>query len=138
MALERFENDEYPLNGPGTFRTGSYRGRAYCFRFRKFKGVTVFVKRSDRDVQQVFTSTFADIPTLERVARSQIDIYIRNEEQKRQRAEALQSFVTRCREYVNGYCHKHPPYKCAVCRCHPKHEFLWDYDEKHGLMHTFG
>lgn len=138
MALERFDDGEYPLNGQGTFRKGTYRGHAYCFRFRKFKGVTVFVKRTDRDVQQVFSSPYADIEVLERVARSKIDLLLKDEEQKRMRAEALQEFEKACQDNRDGRCRRNPPYKCATCRCHAKHEFLWDYDERHGLMHTLG
>ena len=138
MALEKFEDDEYPLTEQGSFRKGSYRGHAYCFRFRKFKGVTVYVKRTDRDVQQVYTSGYADIATLERVARSRIDLYLKSEEQQRLRSEALKGFVSRCRDNRNGFCHRCPPYKCSSCSCKGKHDFLWDYDERHGLIHTFG
>ena len=139
MALEKFEDNEYPLTEQGSFRKGSYRGHAYCFRFRKFKGVTVYVKRTDRDVQQVYTSGYADIATLERVARSRIDLYLKSEEQQEKRAEALDAFTRQCRDYrPGGFCHRHPPYRCATCSCKGKHDFLWDYDEQHGLMHPFG
>ena len=139
MTLDRFEKDEFPLTEQGSFRTGSYRGHAYCFRFQKFKGVKVYVKRSERQVECVFTGGYTELPVLERAARSKIDIYIRNEEQRRLRAEALDKFTARCPEYRDGgRCHRYPPHRCAVCSCKGKHDFLWAYDEEHGLMHTFG
>lgn len=141
MALDKFEQGEYPTTTPGAFyRYGCHRGHAYCFEFRKYKGVRVFAKRTDGQTEMVFADRgFCDQAMLHTVAASKIDIFIKQDEQRRARTEALDAFTRQCREYrPGGYCHKYPPYKCATCRCHPKHEFLWDYDEKHGLMHTFG
>ena len=139
MALDRFEHGKYPLTLGGSFRYGCHRGHAYCLQFVKYKGVTIYVKRTEERIESFRNQGFHDIPTLERQARDKIDMYLKIEEQQRLRREALDTFTSQCREYrPGGYCHKYPPHKCAICRCHPKHEFLWDYDERHGLMHTFG
>lgn len=139
MALDRFEDGEFPMNLQGSFRTGCYRGHAYCFRFQKFKGVKVYVKWSEKQTELVYSNGYTEFAVLERVARSKIDLYIKVREQQEKRADALDAFTRQCRDYrPGGFCHRHPPYRCATCSCKGKHDFLWDYDEQHGLMHPFG
>lgn len=139
MALDKFEQGKYPLTLGGSFRYGCHRGHAFCLQFIKYKGVTVYVKNTETNIESFRNQGFHDIPMLEQLARNKIDLFLKKEEQQRLRREALDSFTSGCREFrPGGYCHRYPPHKCAICRCHAKHEFLWDYDEKHGLMHTFG
>ena len=139
MALDKFEQGKYPLTGSGSFRFGSHRGHAFCLQFVKYRGVTIYVKNAEDNIESFRSQGYHDITELEQMAKNKIDLFLKKQEQQRLRREALNDFTSRCKEYrPGGYCHKHPPYKCAICRCHPKHEFLWDYDERHGLMHTFG
>lgn len=139
MALDRFEQGKYPLNGNGSFRFGCHCGHAFCLQFIKYRGVTIYVKNTETCIESFISQGYHDISTLEQMAKNKIDLFLKKEEQQRLRREALIDFTSKCKEFrPGGYCHKYPPYKCTTCRCHPKHEFLWDYDEKHGIMHTFG
>ena len=99
----------------------------------------IYIKNTEDNIESFRSQGYHDITELEQMAKNKIDLFLKKQEQQRLRREALDDFTSRCKEYrPGGYCHKYPPYKCAICRCHPKHEFLWDYDERHGLMHTFG